>query len=93
MESNSKERSQKLRRHYTFKVSCSFQIQYTFSDDEVQIDPDGNEEDFEPTSVALETLEHELEEYLFKAYAVEDVLASADSNTLIGIDDLETSKQ
>jgi hypothetical protein len=89
-ESNSKEQGQKSARSYTFKVNCSFQMQYTFSDDEVQIDPDGNEEDFEPTHAALATLEQEIEEHLLKLYMAEDVNVSADSNSLIGISNFKT---
>jgi len=87
------EKAQKPARSYTFKVNCSFQIQYTFSEGEVQHDPDGNEEDFEPTNAALATLEQELEEHLLELYMVEDVdvNVSADSNSLLGIDDFETS--
>ncbi len=68
-------------------------MQYTFSDDEVQIDPDGNEEDFEPTGIALATLEKELEEHLLNLYIAEDVRVSADSNSFLGIDDLGTSNK
>lgn len=93
MKSNSKERSQKFTRSYTFMVYCSFKMQHTFLEDEVQIDPDGDGEEFEPTSVALATLEQELEEYLFSSYGAGDVDVSADSNSFLGSDDLETSDQ
>jgi hypothetical protein len=48
-------------------------MQYTFTSDEVQPDPGGDETDFEPKDEALEALERELEGYLSENYPVTDV--------------------
>jgi hypothetical protein len=74
-------------KHYTFDVYCTFKMQYTFSADEVQRDPGGDETDFEPKDEALEALERELEGYLSENYPVADVDASADSNSFLGVDE------
>lgn len=92
---NIEEKSQKSAQSYTFKVHCSFEIQYTFSSDEIQNDPDGDEDDFEPTDEALALLEQELEEHLLNLYVVDDVNVnvSADSNSIIGISNFKTSDE
>ena len=72
-------------KHYVFDVYCSFKMQYTFTEDEVQLDPGGDDSDFEPTDEALEALEHRLDEYLVGNYCVAEVDASADSNSFIGL--------
>lgn len=73
--------------HYTFKVYCSFDIQHTFAENEVQIDPDGDgENDFEPTEEALAALAEELAECLFNRCGPVNLKAVADSLTFIGAD-------
>ena len=72
--------------HYTFYVSCSFRMQYTFTEKEVQADPGGNEKDFEPTDEALRALEQDLADHLGQNYTVTDVQADADSDSLLGVD-------
>ena len=70
--------------HYTFMVSCSFQMQYTFTAKEVQHDPGGTREDYEPTDAAHEALARELTAHLGQDYAVADLQVEADSDSLIG---------
>jgi len=72
--------------HYTFKVFCSFQMQFTFTEKEVQPDPGGRKEDFEPTDAALRVLEQELAEHCGQDYVVENVQVEADSQSLIGFE-------
>ena len=69
---------------YTFNVCCSFEMQFTFRDDEVEPCPDGGETDVEPTDEALEALQRELEEYLSKHYVVSEIDASAEPDSLLG---------
>ena len=76
-------------KNYTFHVYCSFKIQYTFTEDEVDRDPGGDETDFEPTDEALQALEHELQEFLGENYVIDDVDASADSNSFIAAEEDE----
>jgi hypothetical protein len=73
-------------KHYTFYVYCTFRMQYTFTADEVQEDPDGDAADLEPKDEALRVLERELAEYLSENYPVSEVDASADSDSFLGID-------
>ena len=72
---------------YIFRVHCTFTMQYTFNEDEVQRDPGGDETDFEPKDEALEALEREMEQHLSGIYSVSDVDASADSNSLLAIEE------
>lgn len=75
----------KTARHYTFSVLCSFHMQFTFTEKEVQPDPDGGKKDFEPTDKALRALEEELAECLGQNYVVTDVEVDADSDSLLGV--------
>jgi hypothetical protein len=75
----------KTARLYTFYVSCSFRMQFTFTDKDVQPEPGGTKRDFEPTDEALRALEQELAEHLGQNYAVSDVEVDADSDSLIGV--------
>ena len=49
-------------KRYTFTVTCSFTMQHTFDESEIEPDPGGNETDVEPTDRALLALARELEE-------------------------------
>jgi hypothetical protein len=72
---------------YTFQIYCTFKMQYTFTGDEVQQDPDGDATDLEPKDEALNALQRELEEYLAENYPVSQVDASADSSAFLGMDE------
>jgi hypothetical protein len=75
-------------KRYTFSVVCSFTMQHTFDESEIEPDPGGNESDVEPTDRALLALACELEELLSTHYSVFDVDASSDSDSLLGtVDD------
>ena len=72
---------------YTYSVSVTFEMQFTFTSDEVERDYEGDANSFEPTDKALTDLEHELREYLFESYPVESVEVSTDSALLLGVSD------
>lgn len=75
-------------KHYTFNLTCSFTMQFTFTNQQVQRDADGGDGDVEPTDAALIQLEAEMKEYLQQAYPVADkVEIFADSDDLLGNDD------
>ena len=76
----------KASRHYTFVVTVSFRMQMTFTEKEVHLDSGGDERDFEPTEDALRALERELAGVLGQNYAVSDMEADADSDSLLGLD-------
>ena len=80
--------SKKNGKHYTFTILVTFEMQNTFTGDEVESaigdgDPDG----FEPTDEALIALGEEFQEYLGQNYSVEKVDVSTDSDLLLGIND------
>jgi len=74
------------KKHYTFRVSCAFDVQYTFGETEIQPDAGGSEADVEPTDDALEAFRREVESHLARDYAVDNVEAFTDSDSLLGID-------
>lgn len=69
---------------YTFNVQCSFDVQYTFNESEIESDPDGEEGSVRPTEAALQALEGELYNALHQNHAVDKVMAWADSDSAIG---------
>jgi len=77
--------SAKSERHYTFVVSVSFDMQFTFSENEVGPSEEGGKGDIDPTEEALANLEHELEEYLALEYPINKVEAWTDFESLLGI--------
>jgi hypothetical protein len=74
---------------YTFRVQCSFELECSFTEDEVEPEPGGTDEDFNPTDEAILTLEKELREALGANYHVTSLEAFAESDELIGISDEE----
>jgi len=74
-------------KRYTFNVTCSFTMQHTCDESEIEPDPGGNETDVEPTDRALLALARGLEELLSTHYPVSDVDASSDSEMLLGTAD------
>jgi hypothetical protein len=70
---------------YTYRVLCSFELQYTFPQSEVERDSDGDETDLSPTEAALAALGSDLTEVLGYNYVVSDFEAESDSNLLIGV--------
>ena len=70
---------------YTYSVSVSFDMQFTFTEKEVEQAEEGSEKDLDPTEKALSKLETELMEYLSLAYHVKQVEAFADFESLLGV--------
>ncbi len=71
-------------KRYTFRVFCTFEVQHTFGENEVQPDSDGDATDVEPTDDALQALGREFESYLAERYAVSAVEVSTDSDLMLG---------
>lgn len=74
-------------KHYTFNMTCSFNMQYTFTDREVEPDTDGIKGDFEPTDEALFQLEAEIRKYLEQNYSAVNIQVSTVSDALLGVVD------
>jgi phage gp36-like protein len=76
-------------RFYTYNVSVTFNMQFTFNEKEVQPSSEsgegGDSDEFDPTDKALADLEQEIKEYLSERYPVKDVEAFADSDELLGV--------
>ena len=74
------------RKHFTYNVSVSFKMQFTFSESEVEQSDEGNEGDMSPTDAALEALDKEIAECLGEHFAgVKKVDAWADFDELLGV--------
>ena len=85
-----KKKRPKEPRHYTFSVLISFQMQYTFTEDEVERDVE-TDNGYEPTEKAFSELEDELKEYLSQNYPIMSIEAYADSDDLLGINGVATA--
>ena len=70
-------------KHYTFHVYATVKMQFTFTEAEVEHDPDGDDTAVEPTAEALGALERELEEYLGQNYVVDEIEVSSDSDMIL----------
>lgn len=77
---------------YTYRVICSFALQYSFTEAEVEKDPGGNESDLQPTEEAIRSLEKDLIETLGQNYAISDFETYAESDELLGISDEEGNR-
>lgn len=58
-------------------------MQHTFTDAEVQHDPDGEPYAVEPTDEALHAIEVELEQCLSANYGIENIEISTDSDLIM----------
>lgn len=76
-----------MSKHYTFRVVCSFTMQHTFTEDEMEPDPEGGEGDVVPTDEGMLALQRELEEHLRGDYVVDEVELDTDSDALLGVED------
>jgi len=82
--------SSKSEKLYTFSVSISFVMQYTFTHKEVQPAEEGREGDMEPSDKALAKLERDVQDHLGLNYPVDGVQAWADFDSLLGVDEAPT---
>jgi len=73
------------KKYYTYQMSCSFQMQYTFSQDELVKASEGDENDFEPSDGSLINLQNEMREYLSQKWSVSDVEVDAEFDSLLGV--------
>ena len=78
---------------YTFSVQCSFAMQHTFTESEVEQDPEGKEGDVHPTDAALDALARDLATSLQGSYPVEEVHAEASSDEILGQDTISERRQ
>ena len=76
------------KKHFTYNVSVSFQMQFTFSESEVEQSDEGGKGDMSPTDAALEALGKEIAEHLGEHFGgVEKVEAWADFDELLGVEE------
>lgn len=68
---------------HTFRVTCSFAIQYSFTEAEVMTDPEGHEDEIVPTERALAILQAEIEAALGENYAISSLTVETESDDLI----------
>jgi hypothetical protein len=71
---------------YTFNVKCSFALQFSLNQSEVEQDSEGGEGDVCPTSKALRSLEKEFTEALGAAFSIDTIEAYADFDDLIAVE-------
>jgi hypothetical protein len=74
---------------YTFRVLVSFEMQHTFTGNEVK----GIGNEVEPTDKALQELEEELEEYIRRVYGIDKFEAYTDMDWLLGMEEDEQEPQ
>jgi len=80
------------KKHFTYNVACSFNMQFTFPESDVEQSDEGGEGDVSPTDSALEALGKEIEECLGERFGgVANVEVCADFDDLLGVDDDEPS--
>ena len=56
------------KKHFTYNVACSFNMQFTFPESDVEQSDEGGEGNMSPTDSALEALEKEIEECLMEVF-------------------------
>lgn len=78
------------KRHFTYMVACSFKMQFTFTDSEVEQSDEGAEGDMSPTDTALEALSQEIAECLGEHFGgIDKMEAYADFDDLLGVEEAE----
>jgi hypothetical protein len=77
--------SMKRKKIYTYDVICSFNLQYSFTESEVEPDPEGGKSDFIPTDEAIRNLEKVLTEAIGFNFSVTNLQADVESDQLLGI--------
>jgi hypothetical protein len=70
---------------YTFRVECSFALQYSFTESEIERDPDGGASDVLPTDPALSALRGELLATLSEKYPISILELCSESEDLLGV--------
>ncbi len=77
------------KKSYTYRLICSFEMPYSFSEDEVIEAGEGGKNDLEPIDDVLINLQNELKLHLLKKWSVEKVDVDADFDDLLGIEEYE----
>ena len=72
---------------FTYNVSVSFQMPFTFSESEVEPSEEGDDGDMTPTDATLDSLAKEVEECLSENFVIDKVEACADFDDLLGVEE------
>lgn len=72
---------------YTYSLACSFHVQFTFSESEIEGCVDEEHPEIEPTDAALTALRNELQEVLGSNYSISSFHIHADPDCLLGIEE------
>jgi len=76
------------KKHFTYKIAVSFDMQFTFSESEVEQSDEGDEGDMSPTDKALEALGKEIEECLAEQFVgLDNIDVWTDFGHLLGVDE------
>ena len=76
------------KKQFTYNVSVSFEMQFTFSESEVEQSDEGDEGDMSPTDAALEELGKEIADRLGEHFGgVKKVAAWAGFDELLGVEE------
>jgi hypothetical protein len=70
---------------YTFQVACSFALQYSFPEAEIEQLSNGGAPNFLPTKLALLALQARLEETLGEDHAVSALTVHVEPDDLLGV--------
>lgn len=75
------------KKHFSYSVGCSFNMQFTFTESEVEQSDEENEGDMSPTDHALGELRKEIEECLCEHFGgVDKIEVWADFDDLLGVE-------
>jgi hypothetical protein len=72
-------------KHFTYRIACSFEMQFTFDESEVEQSDEGGAGDLSPTDRVLEELGQEIQECLSAQFGgVDKIEVSADFDDMLG---------
>ncbi len=76
-------------RPYTFLIPITFDVQFTFESDDVELVPiaHGGLPEYRPSDSAIESLRNEFTEYIGEHYAINSVQIQKPLMTFLGSDD------
>jgi hypothetical protein len=72
---------------YSYRVLCSFELQYSFTKTEVENESDHEVSDMEPTDAALLALSHELQSRIGDGYAISSFEIHCNPDLFLGSED------
>lgn len=85
MRTKTKKQNRNHTKIYTYDVTCSFDLEYSFTESEIIQDPEGGEGDFIPTDEAINDLENRLKEVIGNDFYISNLQADVESEQLLGI--------